>query len=99
MENATANGSPRILPHYSREPLTIGRSLDYATLSDVELLGKLIGVRQSRQLYRGSLQPLFSPGSGDSSPPARCIAARELVRRWLNEELRTGPALTSPGAV
>jgi DNA repair protein RadC len=76
----------------------ISLNADYAALSDAELLGKLIGARQSRQLYKGSLQPLFS--SGDAGrPPEKCVAARELVKRWLAEELRSGSALTSPGSV
>jgi DNA repair protein RadC len=70
-------------------------SKDYATLSDQELLGKLIGVRQARRLYGGTLQPLFS----DASAPAKLLAARELIKRLLSEEIRRGCALTSPGAV
>jgi DNA repair protein RadC len=70
-------------------------SKDYATLSDQELLGKLIGVRQARRLYGGRLQPLFS----DASAPAKLLVARELVKRLLSEELSRGCALTSPGAV
>jgi DNA repair protein RadC len=61
------------------------------------LLGKLIGARQSRQLYKGSLQPFFSTDTG--KPPEKCVAARELVKRWLAEELRSGSTLTSPAAV
>jgi DNA repair protein RadC len=70
-------------------------SKDYATLSDQELLGKLIGVRQARRLYGGTLQPLFS----DASAPTKLLAARELIKRLLSEEMRRGCALTSPGAV
>jgi DNA repair protein RadC len=68
---------------------------NYAALSDEELLGKLIGVRQARMVYRGALQPLFSEGSA----PAKLLVARELVKRLLSEELKRGCALTSPGAV
>lgn len=68
-------------------------------LSDVDLLAKLIGVRESRRLYRGSLNPLFScPPDGDG-PPEICLAARELVHRWLAEELRRDCTLNSPGKV
>ena len=70
-------------------------SNDYSTLSNEDLLGKLIGVRQARRVYRGELQPLFSEGTA----PAKLLVARELVRRLLTEELRRGCALTSPGAV
>jgi DNA repair protein RadC len=71
------------------------RSRPVAHLSDVELLGKLIGVRESTKLYQGSLAPFF-----DGSPTYRkCAVARELVRRYLAEELRSAPSLTSPDAV
>ncbi|CAG4883725.1 DNA repair protein RadC [Georgfuchsia toluolica] len=70
----------------------------YAQLSDVDLLKKLIGARELRRLYRGSLQPLFSPAS-DSIPQEKCAAARELVKRWLGEELQRGEVLSRPSAV
>jgi DNA repair protein RadC len=65
---------------------------DYATLSDQELLGKFIGVREARRLYSGTLQPLFSEGTAST----KLLVARELVRRLLPEELSRGCALTSP---
>jgi DNA repair protein RadC len=71
---------------------------DAVSLSDAELLGKLIGVRQSRRLYKGSLQPLFStdvPGQ----PYELCAVARELVRRWIGEGLSRECVLTTPSAV
>ena len=68
-------------------------------LSDVDLLAKLIGVRESRRLYRGSLNPLFSCSPDGDGPSEICAAARELVRRWLDEELRRGCSLTTPGSV
>lgn len=71
----------------------------YTSLSDEQLLQKLIGVRQSRKLYRGTLQPLFSPQIAGDQPPERCAVARELVKRWLAEQLRAEPALNSPAAV
>ncbi len=70
----------------------------YATLSTEDLLKKLLGSRQSRR-YRGSLSSLFTSGPLGSGTPERLLVARELVRRWMLEDLRTGPALTSPGAV
>lgn len=66
----------------------------YSNLSDIELLGKLIGARESRKLYRGSLQPLFAGNSNE-----KCTIAKELVQRLLSEELECGDALNSPGAV
>jgi len=66
--------------------------------SDVELLGALLGVRESRRLYRGSLRPFFCEPMSDSQP-VKCVAARELVKRWLCEELEARPIFASPSAV
>ena len=73
----------------------------YANLSDTELLTKLIGVRQTQKLYRGSLGAMFTPiGTGHHSElPERCMVARELLKRWLDEELRRDCVLNSPAAV
>ena len=68
-------------------------------LSDIELLAKLIGVRESRLLYQGSLKPLFSSPSSGDAPHEAFVVAKELVRRWLDEELRRDCVLTSPGSV
>lgn len=67
-------------------------------MSDIDLLAKLIGTKESRRLYRGSLQPLFST-STDERPHELCAVAKELVRRLLDEELRRDCILTSPGSV
>lgn len=70
----------------------------FANRSDEDLLSKLVGVRQARKHYRGTLTPLFSP-SDEGAAPERCLIARELVRRWLGEQLESGPILSSPTAV
>ena len=71
----------------------------FSNLSDAELLCKLIGVRQSRRLYRGTLRPLFS-GADDVGPThEKCVIARELVLRSLRESLRIGSVLASADAV
>lgn len=67
-------------------------------LSDVDLLAKLIGVQESRRRYRGSLKSVFSPAT-DDGPVEICVVAKELVRRWLDEELRRDCTLNSPGSV
>lgn len=71
----------------------------YSNLSDTELLGKLIGVRQARKLYSGSLAPLFAATNEPDTQPEKCVIARELVTRWLDEELRRGSVLSAPTAV
>jgi DNA repair protein RadC len=73
--------------------------MSYANMSDVDLLGKLVGIRESRRLYRGALQPLFAAPPGASTAHEKCAIARELVRRSLHEELEARSALTSPSAV
>jgi DNA repair protein RadC len=71
----------------------------YETLSDVDLVRRLIGHREARKFYRGSLGPLFSPSRDGQDPPERCLVARELVNRWLKESLKRGPIFSSPTAV
>jgi DNA repair protein RadC len=63
--------------------------------SDSELLGKLIGVQQTEQIYRGSLATLFA----SENEPEQCLVARELVKRWLEEEIKHGDMLNSPAIV
>lgn len=65
--------------------------------SDADLLGDLIGVQESRQHYRGSLQPFFSDGKTQSH--TKCAVARELVRRWQAEELKQVAVFAQPSAV
>lgn len=71
----------------------------YAQLSTEQLLRSLIGVRESRRLYRGCLQPLFAGSSEGGRSERRLAAARELVKRWLEEQLGRGCVLSQPGAV
>jgi len=68
-------------------------------LSDLDLLGKLIGVRESRRLYQGSLRAVFSPPTVMDEAHEICVVAKELVRRLLDEELHRECVLTSPGSV
>ncbi len=68
-------------------------TLNYAHLSDIELLGRLIGVQESQRVYQGSLRDVFAEG------PELCQVARALVQRLLDEEIRMGDVLNSPGTV
>ena len=47
-------------------------------LSDERLLSKLIGVRECRRLYRGTLQPLFADSLGQGTAHEKCGVARVL---------------------
>jgi hypothetical protein len=71
-------------------------AMSTSSRSDIDLLRVLLGVRRAKRLYRGTLAPLFDPKEELSADHARLLAARELVRRWLLEELRQGPHLQSP---
>lgn len=66
-------------------------------LSNVDLLGQLIGVEESRNEYHGSLSPFFS--EGPSSSHTKCAVARELVKRWLYEEVKHKEVFADPRAV
>lgn len=66
-------------------------------LSDADLLGELIGVQESRQQYQGSLQPFFAEGQAQSH--TKCAVARELVKRWLYEEMTHREVFADPRAV
>lgn len=70
----------------------------YSRLSDTALLEKLIGVRQTQKRYRGSLGEMFT-SSHLSTLPERCVVARELVKRWLDEELKRECVLNAPSTV
>lgn len=74
-------------------------TMNYAHLSDIDLLSKLIGVRESRKLYKGSLQSLFTTSPDNGKPHETCAVARELVLRLMQEDMQRGDALSSPGAV
>lgn len=73
--------------------------MDNHQLSNRELLERVIGRSGANRLYRGSLQPLFAPGHVGSRHHERLGAARELVRRWLAEELKRLAVLSSPQEV
>ena len=71
----------------------------YVSLSDAALVQKLLGVGEARKHYKGTLASVFSTDRGESKQPERCAVARELVKRWLAEELRHGEMLNAPATV
>jgi DNA repair protein RadC len=75
-------------------------------LSDVDLLGVMVGPRRAAQLLkdsRGSIAALLSDTMGyyhvEKPANQRLLAARELIKRSLAEGFRNGDALTSPQSV
>lgn len=72
--------------------------MDYSRLSDVELLGHIVGPRIAVRIYQGALAPLFAAG-GAPKGREKLLAARELIRRMLAEQMRRECVLSSPAAV
>jgi len=72
--------------------------VDYTSISDVELLRRIVGRRAADRIYKGKLAPLFSP---DQRPAGRekLLAARELIQRMLAEEMRRESVLSNPNVV
>lgn len=64
-----------------------------------ELISRLIGPREAIRLYQGSLTRLFNSMDARKRSFRKLLAARELIRRLLAEELSARSALCSPGAV
>lgn len=69
--------------------------MDYQRVSTEALLHRLIGREATEATYTGSLGPLFEADLG-LSHLAPLYAARELLRRWLREELKRSQAFESP---
>ena len=72
--------------------------MDYSSVSDVELLARIVGPRVAGRIYQGALAPLFSPDKGPNGRE-KLLVARELIRRMLAEEMRRDCVLSSPNAV
>lgn len=73
--------------------------MDWSKHTDADLLTLLIGARATLKLYGGSLHPLFSAVAPTLRSQIKLLAARELVKRWLAESLRSSPVLRHPSAV
>jgi DNA repair protein RadC len=73
---------------------TAGVKTQYNRLSDLELLGKLLGVQEAEKVYGGTLSSVFT-----EQAPEQCQVVRELVKRWMGEELKAGEPMNSPKAV
>ncbi len=72
---------------------------DFTTLSNMELLAVVVGPREALRLYRGALSPLFASGTEQGQSTKRLHAVRELIRRWLIEEMRQRDTMESPAKV
>ena len=65
----------------------------------LELLSRLLGKRTAKRVYRGSLADLFLDDTVPAAVKARLRASRELVQRWMLEDLRRLPVLQNPRVV
>ena len=84
--------------HSDQAATNVNRS-SYEFLSDIALLGKLIGVKETKKYYRGTLASVFNPTQSGNKRPEQCEVARELIKRWLSEKLRHGDMLNAPDTV
>ena len=73
--------------------------MNHTQLSDLELLGRVIGIHEARRLYAGTLTPLFKAVQEEDEAQRKLAAAHELVKRWLVEELRRDVVFSSPALV
>ena len=73
--------------------------MEAPSVETLELVSRLIGPKEAVRLYQGSLTKLFGAIRGRSRSARKLLAARELVKRLLTEELAARSALSSPGAV
>jgi DNA repair protein RadC len=90
LNNQSGNQTKQTAPFAPRET----HQPDVRKYSDLELLGKLLGVREAKKIYAGSLNAVFK-----DQAPEMCRVARELLTRWLNEEIRTSTSMNAPQAV
>ena len=65
----------------------------------LHLLSLLLGKRAAQRHYRGSLTDLFLDDTVPEDVKLRLRASRELVRRWLLEDMHQQPVLANPRAV
>ena len=73
---------------------------DYTHIPTHELLETLIGPTAAEACYQGALRPLFEANAERSADDlAPLFAARELMRRWLVEEIKGREPFSSPNAV
>jgi DNA repair protein RadC len=86
------------------EENTMSRTVE--AMSDVDLLGTLVGARTAAKMLQvasGSLATLLNDSVANAALPtngaAQVLAARELVRRALEESVRQGDVLSSPERV
>lgn len=71
--------------------------MNITALSDRQLLARVVGVKAAKAANGDSFKAMFS--EPEHPLYGRCAVARELVRRWLHEEMRERSLLNAPDAV
>ena len=65
----------------------------------LELLSRLLGKRIAKRVYRGSLTELFAGETVPEEVRLQLRASRQLVERWMLEDMRQQPLLGNPRIV
>jgi DNA repair protein RadC len=73
--------------------------MDVRGMYDAELLCLLLGKETARRVASRSLREVFEGGLQNLEPHPRIEAARELVTRWLREELASRDVFARPDAI
>jgi len=70
--------------------------MHYHNTPTKDLLILIIGERTTDRLYSGVLDPLFNPKGKVAVRHRKLLAARELISRWMKENLAMLPVLSQP---
>ena len=65
----------------------------------LELLSRLLGKRVAKRVHHRTLTELFLDDTLPDDVKVRLRASRELVQRWMLEDMRQQPVLQNPNAV
>ena len=65
----------------------------------LDLLSRLLGKRTAKRFYRGSLTELLADETVPDDVKLLLQASRELVQRWMLEDMRQQPVLANPRSV
>jgi DNA repair protein RadC len=73
--------------------------VDVSTCTTLELLTLLLGEGEAREIYPAPLDQLFNGNLPNQNVALKLSATRELVARYLKEEMKKGLAMSTPQMV
>ncbi len=73
--------------------------MDTQSMSTAELLALLVGRENAGKISQRTLAEVFDGANEKIRPHPKVLAARELVMRWLREELQHRDVLSTPATV